>query len=254
MKPAKVEIKKASEARLGHDGQANDPSKPVQVRVVSPHHGEVMPTNSVEVLFEVENYTMAEYGNRLHVIVDNEPPIPWHDVTRPLVLNSLAEGGHLIRVMATRPDGRALANKEAFASASFYVVRKNFLNFVVPNSPLLTVNLPIDGVQDVDDTSTIWLDFTTQHAPIGKGYMLRYRINSQEEFVTDDKPSFWTGLKPGRYELVAELVDTAKRPVPGIFNRVTRVFDLRATQKASAVTPEEAAAAAAAKKKSEPMD
>ncbi|PTX92163.1 hypothetical protein DB346_24785 [Verrucomicrobia bacterium LW23] len=250
---AKAEVKRATEARVGFDGQANDPSKPVHVRIVSPRHGEVVqpatsqepgkPINTVEILFEVENYTLAEFGNRLHVIIDNDAPVAVHDTRQPLVLKNMAEGGHLIRAFAVKADGRALGNPQSFALTSFYVGRKNFLNFVVPNTPLLTLNLPTSGVQDADDTSTVWLDFLTQNAPIGKGYMLRFRVNNQEDYVTDEKPSFWTGLKPGRYEFMAELVDSARRPVPGVFNRVTRTFDLRATHKATPLSPEEAAAA-----------
>jgi hypothetical protein len=121
---------------------------------------------------------------------------------------------------------------------TFFLRRKGFENFVPENAPMLTVNLPINGYLDLADGDVVWFDFKTVNAPLvkGGGYQIQYRLNRGEGFITDEKPIYWTQVKPGRYELTAQLVDNNLQPLPGAFNTVKRVFEVRVAQRAMPVT------------------
>lgn len=230
----------------GYTGAANDPAKPVVVRIISPKPEEVLNSNTVDIFLSVENYTLAEGGNRLHVIVNNNDPMPLHDLRQPLTLKELPEGGHTIRVLAVQPDGHSLSNPEAYAMTHFFVRKKNFQNYAAANAPYLTVNLPISGIVDVEDGGRVWFDFRAHNATLApNGYRVHYRINNVEGTITAAKPVYWDGMKPGRYELMVELLDAAGSPVLGVFNQVKRSFDIRAAVKALPVEPENPAPGAA---------
>lgn len=217
----------------GYSGAANDPTKPVTVRIISPKPGEVLNSSTADIFFSVDNYTLAEGGNRLHVIVNNNDPIPLHDLRQPLTLKELPEGGQTVRVIAVQPDGHSLPNAESFALVHFYIRKKNFQNHVAPTAPFLTVNLPLSGIVDVEEGGRVWFDFRTHNAPLApNGYRVHYKINNIDGMITEKKPVFWDGMKPGRYELLVELLDPAGAPVLGVFNQVRRSFDVRAAVKA----------------------
>lgn len=230
----------------GYSGAPNDPSKPVVVHIVSPKPEEILGSATADIFFTVENYTLADGGNRLHVIVNNNDPIPVHDLRQPLTLKELPEGGHTIRVMAVQPDGHSLTNPESFAMTHFFVRKKNFQNYAAANAPYLTVNLPVSGIVDVEEGGRVWFDFRTHNAPLApNGFRVHYKINNVDGTITEKKPVFWDGMKPGRYELMVELLDPAGSPVLGVFNQVKRSFDVRAAVKALPAEAETPAAAPA---------
>lgn len=223
----------------GFSGASNDPTKPVAVHITSPKPEEVLTSSTVDIFFTVDNYSLAEGGNRLHVILDNADPVPVHDLLRPFTRKELPEGGHTIRVFAVQPDGHSLPNPEAFAIIRFYVRKKNFQNYVNPATPYLTVNLPTTGIIDVEDGGRVWFDFRVHNAKLSaNGYKVHYKINDVNGTIAESRPVFWDGMKPGRYELFAELLDASNTPVMGVFNQVRRSFDVRAVVKALPAEPE----------------
>jgi hypothetical protein len=241
--PAPAPTPAAETINSGYSGTANDPSKPVAVHILSPKPDEIITTSTVDVFFSVDNYTLADGGNRLHVILNNNDPVPVYDLRRPLTFKELPEGGHTVRVLVVQPDGHSLPNPEAFAIVHFFVRKKNFQNYIAPNSPFLTVNLPVSGIVDIEDGGKVWFDFHVHRAQLSpKGYKVHYKINNIEGNITEDKPVYWEGMKPGRYELAAELLDSNNIPAQGIFNQVKRSFDVRAVVKALPAEPETPAA------------
>lgn len=225
----------SSDTTAGYDGKAVDPNSPITIRIISPKPDEIVSDNTVDIFFEVHNYALADQGNCLHIIVNNQPPVAYYNTSAPFTLRGLTEGGHTIRVFAAKPDGRMLEDLTAFASVHFFVRKKNFQNFVPAEAPLLTVNMPADGVVDVEPNGRVWFDFRTDNAPLSKDtFSVRYVINNMEAFATDNKPIYWEGLKPGRYDFTAELVDATGQQQTGLFNQVKRTFQVRWPRKAMA--------------------
>lgn len=222
----------------GMDGLPDDPARPVVVRIVSPRPREIIPTSVVDVFLEVENYTLAEGGNRLHVIINNDPPVPWADARRPFPLKNLSEGGHTVRVLAVRPDGTSI-RPGGFAMVHFYVRRKNFQNYTDPEGPFLTVNLPAGGVADLDAQGRLCFDYWAHNADFraDQGLRIKYQLDAYEGELTEDGPVYWSNLVPGRHRLVVELFDRSGQPVFGPFNRVEREFEVRPVLRAVPVVP-----------------
>lgn len=228
----------------GRDGQADDPSRPVSVRIVSPREREIVPTSVVDVFIEVDNYTLAEGGNRLHVLVNNQAPVPWTDIRRPFPIRDLSEGGHTVRVLAVRPDGTMLRDG-AFAMVHFYVRRKNFQNYTDPEAPFLTVNLPGDGVAELDAQGRLCFDYRAHNADFqgDSGLVIKYQLDAYEGELREEGPVYWSNLVPGRHKLVVELFDRTGQPVFGPFNRVERNFEVRPVLRAVPVAPDDTNAA-----------
>lgn len=210
----------------GLDGRPDDPNQPIRVAIMFPANGQVLDSGRVDLFFKVENYTLRPGGNRLHVFLNNEPPRVHADPRAPLTLESLAEGGHVVRVVPVGPQGQLLLNDRAWDHVRFYVRRKNFQNMVDFQAPMLLVNLPMAGLAELDDQERVRFDFRVFQAQLGQaeGFRVRYILDTYENFVWDSAPIFWGGLSSGKHRLVVELVDSTGQVVPGLFNRVEREF------------------------------
>jgi hypothetical protein len=226
-----------------HGSLPLDPARTVAVTVVSPADGAVVPTHTAAVEVRVDNFPLAPGGNSLHLLLDNGPPLEITDPSKPLHFAELTEGAHCLRLIAVRPDGRALTNAESFVRTYFYVRRRNFQNFIPVDAPLLTVNLPGNTPVDLSSGSRLWLDYLLLNAPLAKtgAYRIRYKINGQENFVYDDRRIYWENLKPGRYDCEVELQQSDGTPLLGSFYQVKRTFLLRTTAKALPVGQSEPA-------------
>lgn len=225
----------------GMDGLPTDPTQPVSVRIISPRPREIVPTTVVDLFLQVDNYVLAEEGNRLHVFVDNEPPVPWTDVTRPFALKGLNQGGHSVRVLAVRPDGSSLRQPGAFAMVHFYVKRKDFQNYTDPGLPFLTVNQPAPGAVQLDANERLCFDYWMHNVDFsaGTGIKLRYKLDTYEGTLSEPGPVLWSNLQPGRHKLLVELYDAAGQPLFGPFNRVEREFEVRQVLRAVPLPPEQ---------------
>lgn len=203
------------------------PGQPVRVVVESPKDGEVMPWETVDVFVRADNYAIGDGGNRLHVILDNASPVEHSNELKPVVLHGLAPGAHVLRIYAVRPDGKMLADPEAWQRVNFYVRRKDFSNFQPEDHPHLTVNLPKDGMAFPDPEGKVWLDFRAHNVTLARdGYRVRIRLDGVETILSGPEPYAWTGLYEGRHRLVVELIDEEGDPVSEIFARVERTFEI----------------------------
>jgi hypothetical protein len=220
-------------AEPGFDGKPIDPLLPVQIAILAPKLESLSNASEVDVFFEIKNYLLAAGGNRLHVVLDNQPPIEVTSLKRPLTLRNLSEGGHTLRVMAIQPDGKLLRDPKAYALTHFFVRKKDFQNYTNPDLPYFTVNLPLHGTLDLTPDDSLWFDFLCHNVPENSpDYQVRYRLQNIEGLEKPGKAVYWKNLKPGRYDFVAELVNHDGVPVVGVFNRVTRTIQVRETQKA----------------------
>lgn len=225
----------------GRDGLPTDPALPVAVRIISPRPREIIPTAVVDVFLQVDNYLLAAEGNRLHVFVDNEPPVPWFETTRPFPIKGLNQGGHTVRVLAVRPDGTSLRQPGAFAMVHFYIKRKDFQNYIDPALPFLTVNQPPSGPAALDANDRLCFDYWVHNVDFSAnpGVKLRYKLDAYEGTLAEPGPVLWANLQPGRHKLLVELYDATGQPLFGPFNRVEREFIVRQVLKAVPLVPDE---------------
>ncbi len=227
--PPPAEVVEMPPGRTGTDGLPIDPMRPIEVRVLSPKPMEILPSTHVDIFLDVQNYLLKEEGNRLHVIINNDPPVEVVDAVRPLTLPRLGEGGNTVRVFAVRPDGTMIRDPKAYAMTHFYVRRRDFTNYTDPAQPYLTVNLPLTGEIETDAQGRICFDYMIHNADwqSGPSHRIRYRIGPFEGFLNEPGPVYWSNLTTGRHTLQVELFDANNQAVFGPFNTVERQFQVR---------------------------
>ena len=220
-------------------GMGITPGKPVGVKIETPQEEQVMSWETVDVFFRLQNYAIGEGGNRICLILDNGSPMEHDHDLKPVILRGLSPGAHTLRAFAVRPDGKMLKDVEAWDRINFYVRRRDFSNFQPGDRPYLTVNLPWDGNAYPDAEGKVWLDFRLHHAPLGKDkYRVRFQLDGVSTLLEKEEPFPLAGLSEGRHRLVVDLVDEDGDPVPEIFARVERTFEIPRIVKA--VNPTEA--------------
>ena len=220
-------------------GAAVHPGQPVVLKIETPQEEQVMSWETVDVFLQLKNYAIGDGGNRLCLILDNRSPIEHVHDLKPVIFRGLAPGAHSLRAYAVRPDGKMLRDSEAWDRVNFYVRRRDFSNFQPKDRPYLTVNLPSDGEAYPDGEGKIWVDFRVHNAPLGKEtFRIKVILDGVETMLSQEEPHPISGLPEGRHRMVVELVDEDGDPVPEIFARVERTFEIPRVVKA--VNPSEA--------------
>ncbi len=222
--------------------QTNPPSKlnstieGISIEILSPKADEILKNNEALVSVRVSSYPISPTAFRIKAILNNGSPQVLDDPKKPFIFSNLSQGSHLLRVYLVKPNGRVVDDPGAFAMRRFYVGEKDFRNQIDSLSPLLTVNDPIEGRIEMDARGLFWFDFLTRNAPVGEGaYGVRYRFNNVTSTVYSTKPIFWRGLREGRYQFTAELIDPDGALVPGPLNRVEREFEITANENRAAI-------------------
>ncbi|MEM1157415.1 MAG: hypothetical protein AAGH72_04090 [Verrucomicrobiota bacterium] len=225
----------------GMDGIPIDPTRPITLKIEYPTDRQIVSTQEVDIFINLDNYKLGSRdsgGNRLHYILDNEPPQPLYDTVSPITFRNLSQGGHTIRIFAVRPDGRMFRNAGAYAIRHFYVIRKDFQNYTDPEKPYLTVNLPTGEQVATDDQGRIIFDYKLHSVQAGEGFELRYKIGAYEGFLVQDGPVYWSNLSAGKHRIEVELLKDNRQPVIGPFNRIEREFTVKKVMRAQPVIPE----------------
>ncbi|MCS7063885.1 MAG: hypothetical protein NZM04_07575 [Methylacidiphilales bacterium] len=231
--PGALEIGRQETGRLTSPDATIDG---VSVEIIAPKVDEVLRTNEALVFLKVSGYPISPTAFRVKAILDNESPRTLDNIRKPIIFNNLSQGGHLLRVYLVKPNGRVVDDPGAFAMRRFYVGQKDFRHQIDALAPLLTVNDPVAGRIELSPAGLFWFDFLTRNAPIGEGaYGIRYRFNNVSATVYSPKPIFWRGLREGRYQFTAELIDPEGNVAAGPFNRVEREFEIVINQQAGGV-------------------
>jgi len=226
----------------GMDSIPIDPTRPITLQVEYPNDRQIVTSQDVDIFINLDNYKLGPQGsggNRLHYILDNQPPQPLYDAVSPITFRNPSQGGHTIRVFAVRADGRMFRNAGAYAIRHFYVIRKDFQNYTDPAKPYLTVNLPTGAQEKTDDQGRIIFDYKLHNIQRGQGYELRYKIGAYEGFLTQDGPVYWSNLASGKHRIEVELLKDNRQPVIGPFNQIEREFTVEKIMRAELVLPEE---------------
>jgi hypothetical protein len=244
--PRAVPVEAAPEAILperGFDGEALNPDLPVGLSIISPGAREVVSGNTLDLFLSLQNYALGDPergGNRIHVILDNQPPRIVYDVARPVTFTNLATGGHTVRVFACRPDGTAIRDSSAYAMIHFFIGQKDFQNYVDPRTPYITVNLPGEGSVDSTAEGMVVFDYIVHLPDAMDGFRVRYDLSGgYTGELTQQGPVYWNNFSPGKHRLFVEFLDKNGRLVPGPFNQIEREFVVPKVIRARPATEED---------------
>ncbi|HEX9728384.1 MAG TPA: hypothetical protein VGA37_07775 [Gemmatimonadales bacterium] len=213
-------------------------SQSVAVAIISPQPGEVV-QNPVQLQLVLSGFELgvatpgadlrgiqlAEGGQHLHIIVDDEPYMTVYDADKPLDLGNLTPGPHAVRVIPSLQWHEGLKGPGAFEAAQFYVETQSGTLPIVPGSALLTFSRPMGTYRDADADSVL-VDFHVRNAQVGPG-KLKVRLtidDTQAEDLSLWVPYYLVGLAPGPHTIRLELRDQLGRFVIGPYNRSTHII------------------------------
>jgi len=202
-----------------------------KVSILEPQLDQVLSEKKVTLRFALEGYRLfkdPEYGlgPHLHVVLDNQPYIPYYDLSTPLTLENLSPGSHTVRVFVGTPWHESFKNREAYAQVTFHVLAKTPEYVPDPALPLLTYNRPVGSY----GAEPILVDFWLSNAPIRetllenlpKDWRIRYTLNGQSGYLSEWQSFYLSGWQPGLNIFELELVDGQNRPIRNVFNSAVR--------------------------------
>lgn len=182
------------------------------IEIISPQPDETLSAGPVPLQLKVKRLPVQrdeDTGLGLHVkvIVNNEDPIDYFDLDRPLELN-LAPGTHTIRVVGARPWDASYRKLSSFAHVTFHVGAADGQNSprFANAAALLTVVSP-SGAYGAEP---ILLDYIVDGINLSSsptGPKVRYTLNDNPSVTTSNRrPTYLTGFQPGSNTLTVELV------------------------------------------------
>jgi len=222
-----------------------------------PGEGEVKDSNPVNMQMRVQGFpigTGSDFertkeiyndpdGQSVHIIIDNEPYFAVHEAFVDALDNNevyfdqtldfdipirLKPGAHVIRAFPVRSYNESLKDPGCFTARTFYFQKKTPLKDIDLSGPYLTYNEPQDEY-DFSVTQPILLDFYITNCQLSQdGYKVNLFIDgTKERTLTRWAPCYIYGLKKGHHKVRLQLIDPDNKPVPGVFNDVTRTIKVQ---------------------------
>ncbi|MEO1131945.1 MAG: hypothetical protein AAFX40_04475, partial [Cyanobacteria bacterium J06639_1] len=182
------------------------------IEILSPRPDETLTSSTVPLRLNVKRLPVERdeatgLGLHVKVIVNNEDPIDYFDISEPLDLD-LAPGTHTIRVIGARPWDVSYRRLSSFAHVTFHVEAADGENSprFANAAALLTVVSP-SGTYGAEP---ILLDYIVDGINLSSaptGPKVRYTLNDNPSaIVSTRRPVYLEGFQPGRNTLVVELV------------------------------------------------
>jgi hypothetical protein len=206
-----------------------------QVRIATPDPDTTLTSTTVQVEVQVRDFPIYKdpsvgFGPHLHLFVDDQPHQAIYDANEPVILENLAPGTHVLRLLAVRPWGESFKNEGAYDQVVFNVFAPSPQNNPDDSQPVLTYNQP----QGSYGAEPILLDFHLSNAPphlVAQAdeaitdWRIRCTVNG-ESFVFDRwQPIYLQGFQPGKNWLKLELIDDNGNLIDNALNTTVRVID-----------------------------
>ncbi len=208
-----------------------------QVKILSPQPDQTFDSTTIDVQLQVNDLPIFKdeelgMGPHIHLFVDDQPYIAVYDTSKPVTLENLSPGSHLIRAFASRPWHESFKNEGAYAETTFNIFTKSNNNIPDFQQPLLTYSRP----QGTYGAEPIMLDFYLTNAPLHfiaqadnsddvNDWRIRITING-ESFILDDwHPIYLEGFKKGENWLKLEFIDDQGELLENTYNSPVRVIN-----------------------------
>lgn len=220
------------------------PAPTPRVAIRAPANNSTTRENRVEVRLAVQNWRNVADANdmrHIHLVLDNEPYRRIDDPSRPVVLENLSEGTHVLRAFPGWETHETVKEAGAFAVTVFHVGRATANFGFNPRGPLLTYSRP-KGEINGPGADRILLDFyLTNIAPndLGEsGFRVRPTIDGAAlPDLTAWVPYYITNLPDGAHTIGLQLIGRDGNPVPGPFNRAENRITVSRAAPAPTPTP-----------------
>lgn len=202
------------------------PSPTPRVAIRAPLNNSTVRENRVEVRLEVNHWRNvgdAADQRHIHLVLDNEPYRRIDDPSRPVVLENLSEGTHVLRAFPGWETHETVKEAGAFAVAVFHVGRASADLGFNPRAPMLTYSRP-KGEVTGPAAERVLLDFYLANVPANEmgaqGFRVRPTIDGQAlPDLAAWVPYYITNLADGAHTIGLQLLGRDGNPAPGPFNR-----------------------------------
>ena len=214
-----------------------------QVHIATPDPDTTLTSTTVQVEVQVRDFPIYKdqsvgFGPHLHLFLDDQPHQAIYDADEPIILENLAPGTHVLRLLAVRPWGESFKNEGAYDQVVFNVFAPSPQNNPDDSQPVLTYNQP----QDSYGAEPILLDLHLSNAPphlVAQAdetitdWRIRCTVNG-ESFVFDRwQPIYLKGFQSGKNWIKLELIDENGNLIDNALNTTVRVIDYQPSGKDS---------------------
>lgn len=201
------------------------PTPSPRVAIRAPANNSTAREGRVEVRLNVTNWRNVTDTNdhrHIHLVLDNEAYRRVDDPTRPVVLENLAEGTHVLRAFPGWETHETVKADGAFAMVVFHVGRPTQGWAFNTRAPLLTYSRPKGAVNGAD-ADRMLLDFYLTNVPAAdlgaQGVRVRPTIDGH---AMDDLPAwvpyYIEHLTDGEHTVALDLIGRDGQPLAGPFN------------------------------------
>jgi hypothetical protein len=201
------------------------PSPSPRVQIVSPAANVTLREDRLEVRLNVQNWRDVSNTTdmrHVHLVLDGNPYIRVDDPSRPVVLEHLTQGTHVLRAFPGWETHETIKEPGAYAVAIFHVGAPTRPAMVNPRAPMLTYSRPKGRIEGASANHFL-LDFylanvsATQMGP--QGYRVRPSIDGQAMTeLTAWVPYFIDNLPDGEHTIGLDLLGPNGQIAPGPFN------------------------------------
>jgi len=220
------------------------PTPPPRVRITAPAANSTLRTDRVEVRLDIQNWRLlGDANDQRHVslLLDDTDPVRVDDPTRPVPLEHLSQGTHLLRALAVWETGESVKTPGAQAVVVFHVGTPSRDFDFNPRRPLLTYSRPRGRLEGAA-ADRILLDFYLANLPdnqLGpRGYRVRPSIDGAAHAeLTAWVPCYIDHLPDGEHTITLELLGPNGQLVPGPFNRTEQRVFVRRTVRSPESNP-----------------
>ncbi len=202
------------------------PSPSPRVRITAPANNATIREDHVEVRLNVTGWrdtTNAQDLRHVHLVLDDQAYQRVDDPSRPVNLEHLAQGTHVLRAFPGWETHETVKTDGAFAMVVFNVGAPSREVRFNPRAPLLTYSRPKGRVEGAS-AGHMLLDFYVANIPANQfsatGFRVRPSIDGQAmSELTAWVPYYIDNLPDGEHTIALELLGPNGERAPGHLNR-----------------------------------
>ncbi len=185
--------------------------------------GQIFESNSINLNFEVENYSLESEQTGITIILDSQSPTLIY--SNEYSLRDLVPGFHKMDIFLIDKNQKALKNSGSYLSTYFYSGNKETENKLDLTKPILIINTgsQIRKIKsEILAQKTFWIDFFTINAFINESaYKIQYTIDDKEPKYQPSQAEeikIQESLNPGKHTIKLAIVDNNNIAVGGEYS------------------------------------
>lgn len=224
------------------------PSPSPRVRITAPANNATIREDRVEVRLNVTGWrdtANAQDMRHVHLVLDDQPYQRIDDPSRPVALEHLAQGTHVLRAFPGWETHETVKTDGAYAMVVFHVGAASRDLHFNPRAPMLTYSRPKGRIEGAG-ANRILLDFYLANVPAAQisatGFRVRPTIDGTAmPELTSWVPHYIENLPDGEHTIALDLLGANGERAPGHLNHAEQ----RITVSRTPSPPAPAAAGAA---------